>query len=192
MIDDSALPAQEKVEINEQVDRLATAFRENRISMEQWGEFMNNMAQSPLMTSLVASAVEQMYFAKSGLSAEEKEAGNITLQRFLRGIVDKKIDQRGIDAAMAHVATRRSNGGWEIRQNVSDPELRAFLDTAKSEADKAGIEATPPDFDPSEEFKRIVDEVMQQPSGEGEPQIEIPELEANPPESTPLPEVGKQ
>ena len=68
----------------------------------------------------------------------------------------------GIDAAMAHVATRQANGEWRLREQLSDAELRAFFTTAKGEADAAGVEAGPADFDPSDEFKRIVDQALGQ------------------------------
>lgn len=50
-----------------------------------------------------------------------------------------------------------------MRDRLSDADLRAFLTAAKAEADKAGIQDEPPNFDPSDEFKRIVDKAL----GEG-------------------------
>ena len=63
------------------------------------------------------------YFAQSGLSAEEKEQGNVALQRFIRGKIDEKIDDAGVDAAMAHIATRDANNNWELRDKFTDDQL---------------------------------------------------------------------
>ncbi len=140
---------------------------------------MRNLATSPLMTSFMVSAIDQAYFAKSGLSNEEKAAGKITLQRFVRGMIDESINGQAIDNAMMHVATKDSNGSWKIRQQLTDAELRAFLAAAKTEADKAGVPAEPVVFDPSDEFKRIIDEALAQPGAAVEP-APMPDESAEP------------
>jgi hypothetical protein len=170
-ITESQLPEEEKVEINAQVDRIANGFRDGKISMEQLGELMQKFANSPLMTSVMASVIDTQYLEKSGLTPEEKLEGKKTLRRYLRGVVDHKIDQQGIDAAMVHVADKKANGQWEIRKQLSDDDLKKFLETAKAEADKAGIADEPENFDPSDEVKRIVDEAL---GGGAAPPAEMP------------------
>src|SRR5262245_38527830 len=76
----SQLPAQEQQEIMVQVDRVAKAFREKAISGEHLGKLAERLVQSPLMSLMVTSTIEQHYFAKSGLSEEEKTEGRKTLQ----------------------------------------------------------------------------------------------------------------
>lgn len=159
----SDLPAQEKQEIMVQVDRVAKAFRERTISDERLASLFEQLAKSSLMTSMMASALDAQYIAKSGLSAEEKTAGRQALQRFIRGTIDGKINEAGVDAAMAHVATKDPGGEWKLREPISDADLRAFLDEAKKQADAAGIPEQIADVDPSEEFKRIVDEALGAP-----------------------------
>lgn len=161
-IDTSDLPPQEKGEVKVQVERVATAFRDGRISMEQAGTIMQKVMESPLMPSLVVAAVDKQYLERSGLSNEEKTEGRTSLKRFARGMVDKKIDEKGVDAVMAHVADRGSNGQWQLRKQVSDADLRAALTEAKKLADEAGIAAEPENFDPSDEFKRIIDESLKE------------------------------
>jgi len=159
----SQLPAVEQQEIMIQVDRVATAFREKKISLERLGELAQKLADSPVMSLIGASMIEKHYFAKSGLSEEEKTAGGQTLQRFIRGAIDEKINKAGIDAAMVHVADRE-HGQWELRKTLSDEELRAFLAEAKQQADAAGIPEQPAEIDPSDEIKKIVDHAL---AGEG-------------------------
>jgi hypothetical protein len=163
----SQLPAAEQQEIMVQVDRVATAFREKKISLERLGELAQKLADSPVLSLIGASMIESQYFAKSGLNAEEKTVGSQTLQRFIRGSIDGQIEQAGIDAAMDHVAERDSHGNWELRHTLTDEQLRAFLAEAKSQADAAGIPEQPAEFDPSKEIKTIVDEALgaQDPGG---------------------------
>ncbi len=159
-IDDSTMPPQEKGEVKVQVERVATALRDGRIGAAQAGAIFTKVMDSPLMPTLVVAAIGQHYFEQSKLSDEEKTEGRQTLNRFARAIIDKKVDKKGIDAVMMHIADRRSNGRWQFRPQVSDEELRAALAEAKSQADAAGIAAEPTDIDFSEEFKRIIDEEL--------------------------------
>jgi len=159
-IDTSDLPAAEKDEVKVQVKRIATGFRDGKISAEQLGTIVQKLAQSPLMPTFVVMAVDKQYFNRSGLSDEEKAQGRKDLKRFARGMIDGKIDQKGIDAIMSHIADRKPDGEWQLRQNVSDADLRAALAEAKSRADEAGIAEEPENVDPSDEFKRIIDEAL--------------------------------
>jgi hypothetical protein len=163
-ISSSHLPAQEQQEIMVEVDRVARGFREKTISGEQLGKLVEKLVQSPLMSLMVASTIDQQFFAKSGLSEEEKVQGRQIVQRFFRGAIDEKIGKAGIDAAMAHVADRDAQGRWKLRDALTDDELRAFLAEAKKQADAAGIPDQPADIDPSGEIKKIVDEALAAPA----------------------------
>ena len=92
-IDASQLPAEEKAEIKVQVKRVADAFRSGEMSGEQLGMIMQKIAESPLLPSLMVAAIDTAYIQKSGLTDEEKTAANETLQRFLRGMMEEKINQ---------------------------------------------------------------------------------------------------
>jgi hypothetical protein len=165
VISESQLPADEQQQVMVQVDRLGTAFRENKLSMEQVAKLSQMFADSPLIAVFGASILEKHYIAISGLSPEEKAASHQTLQRFIRGSIDEKITKQGIDAAMVHVATRKGGGDdWQLREKLTDQEIRAFLAEAKKQADEAGIPEQPADVDVSEEFKKIVDEALAAPA----------------------------
>jgi hypothetical protein len=159
-IDSSDLPPQEKLEVKEQVGRVAKGIRDKQISMEQAGRIVDKLVHSPLMPTLVVVTVGNRYFDRSGLSNDEKTAGQKSLKRFASGIVDHKIDEEGIDAVMKHVANRKPDNSWELRSRVSDAELRAALTEAKAQADAAGVPDDPPEIDPSDEVKRIIDESL--------------------------------
>ena len=159
-IDSSDLPIQEKGEVKVQVERVAQAIRDQKISMEQAQAIVEKLIESPLMPSIVVVGVEKHYFDRSKLSDDEKVAGRKSLKRFARGIADEKIDEDGFDAVMKHMADRSGDGEWQLRSSVSDDELRAALNEAKSQADAADIPDKPEDFDPSDEVRRIIDESL--------------------------------
>jgi hypothetical protein len=162
-IDASDLPAREKVEVKEQVDRVAKAFGEGKISNDQASAIIKKLVESPLMPSFVVMAVERNYFDHSKLSDEEKVEGRTTLKRFARGIFDDKIKDNGIDKVMAHIADPKPGGQWRFRSSVSDDDLRAALSEAKAQADAAEIPPEPENIDPSDEVKRIIDEGLNAP-----------------------------
>lgn len=162
-IDASELPPAEKAEIKAQVDRLSDEFRDGKLSAQQVGRIIERLATSPLMAIIVMPAIEKQYFDKSGLSVEEKAEGKRSLQRFWRGLIDGKIKPESVDLVMIHIADQAPDGGWRLRQRVSDDDLRAALDEAKSLADEADVPAEPEEFDPSEEFRKAIDEALKAP-----------------------------
>jgi hypothetical protein len=164
-VEQSDLPPQEKIEVKEQVDRVGAAFRDGRISMDQAFIIIEKVTKSPLMPALVVSAMDIHYIERSGLSGEEKKEGRVSLERFTRGTIQGKIPKEGLDKVMVHVADQRERGEWRLRQKVSDADLRLALNEAKVQADAAQIPAEAESFDPSDEFKRIIDEALEEGMG---------------------------
>ena len=162
-INEMDLPEQEKGQMKAEVDRVVVALREGRISQEQLGRLLERMMQSPLVTTMMVTVIEREYLARSGLSDEEKAQARPTLQRFIRGSFDQKINEQETDAVLAHVSERGPDGQWELKDRVSDDELRAFLAAAKEAADKAGVPDQPEAIDPSDELRRIIDEALAEP-----------------------------
>jgi hypothetical protein len=159
----SHLPPEEQQEIMVQVDRVAQAFQNDEITGEQAERLAELMFDSPFLSMIEVTTVEDHYFSKSGLSQKEQIAGRQIIQRFVRGAIDKQINQDGIDAAMSHIAFRHDPGPddhWTIRDTLTDDQLRAFLAEATQRADAAGIPDQPTDIDPSEEVKKIVDQAL--------------------------------
>ncbi len=165
---ESGLPEEEQAEVREQVDRLAEGFRTGDIDGEQLFSIFEQLVESPLFSSMLVTAVERGYLDESGLTDEEKAEGRVTLRRFIRGMVDEKIDESGFDQVMGHIADKRPDGGWEMRPKATDEELRSLLATAKKLADEAEVAAEPEEVDPSDELKRIIDAALLGAPGPGE------------------------
>jgi hypothetical protein len=178
-IDEADLPQQEKDEIKVQVERVADGFRNNRISNDQMRVMFQELTESPIFSTIAVYTAEAKYLDPSGLPDEEKAEARITIQRFVRGAVEGTIEQHSIDAALQHVADWKGDDGWQLRESVTDAELRAFLAVAKTEADKANVPEEPVEFDASDEIKRIIDKAMgeqlaEEPLGPEAPQAEPP------------------
>jgi hypothetical protein len=154
------LPEEEKQELGVEVDRLADAVGEGRLSTAQIETIVKAVFRSPLAGGIVVAVADAKYFSVSGLTEEERAAGRITLRRFTAGAVDGSIPEQQREAVLAQVAVRGEGDTWRMRDALTDEELRKFLTDAQAAADAAEVEAEPPQVDLSDELKRIVDEAL--------------------------------
>jgi hypothetical protein len=162
-IRESNLDEQEKEAVVVQVDRLVERYKSGDITLEQLGRVMEELAQSPLMGVLVMVSVDAQYIQPSGLSADEKEQAQRTMQRVLRGFLEEKIRQEELEEAMDFVMDRREDGSRDMKDSVSDDDLRAFLSQLKERADAAEIPDEPFEVDISEEFGQAVERALAEP-----------------------------
>jgi len=160
MLEASELPDQEQAEIKVQLTRVTDAFREGQLSGEQTAELLQQLTESPLMATLMVGVADAEYLSQSGLTEDEKVEGRQSLGRFVRGFTNEQIDEQAFDEVMVHIADRGPNGDWILRDEVSDDDLRAFLVAVKTKADEAEIPLEVETVDPSEEFRRIIDDVL--------------------------------
>ncbi len=158
-LDASNLPAEEKQEIRKELRRPLDALKAGELSIEQFEQLGNVLIESPLLPSLAVTVVETKYFLRSGLTPEEKSAGKIALRRFVHGAIKEKIDDPAIERVLSHVADRNGDE-WKFRDKVTDDELRDLIISAEQESDKAGIPENVEEIDPSDEIRKIIDQVM--------------------------------
>jgi hypothetical protein len=111
-------------------------------------------------------------------------------------VLDNDIPEASRDVTLQKMATKDAAGNWQLKQSVTDDELRAFLAAAKSDADAANIADQPEVVDPSEELKQIIDEALgaapagMPAAGEQLPgEMPLPQAGAEPQESAELQEV---
>jgi hypothetical protein len=169
MVADSGLGPDQKQAIAKQIDRVADGFKTGRLSVEQMRGIMEKITKSPLMASIMASAADKKYLANSGLTDAEKADGRKTVKRFASGVFNRKIDKQAMEAALAPISEEQSSGSVRLKQIVSDDELRAFLKEAKEQADKAGIAEQVESVDAAGEFKKVVDEALNEDKSEPAP-----------------------
>ena len=165
-IEQSDLPEAEKAEMMEQLDRITTVMKEQKLTEPQLEALRDQLRKSPLFATIIAGAIEKKYFDGSGLSDEKKEEGRLSLKRCMQGLMNGSIEESGFDEAIAHIGDQNGENGWKLRDKVSDEELRAFLAKLKELADEAEIPEEVEDVDPSDELKKIIDAVLEPTSVE--------------------------
>lgn len=176
-INESQMPADQKQRLISQIDQLGDDFANNNLTMEELGTIMERLVQSPVFQMGMVYFFEQQYVQKSGLTADEKAEARLTLERVARGMHEKTITQSEFETVTAPIMTTDASGDKQLKETLTDDELRAFLADAKKLADEKQIPNEPYKVDMASEFERIVQQVR---SGQTLPDAESSEpLPAN-------------
>ncbi len=148
----SSLPQDQKDRINARVNSFADDFKGGKIKLEQLEPVFKEFAEGPLFPLALIFAVDEQHIKNAALTDDEKKNGRRQLDRFVRGVYEKKIAGTAINDVLAPVSTPRPNGAPEIKKSVTAEELKQFFANAKTRADDAKV--------PDEDFKlNIADEV---------------------------------
>ena len=161
-VDQSQIPPEGKERIRKRLDGLADDFKAGRLSKEQIGKIIEKVVQSPLIVVAVVTSAETQYVKPSGLSEDDKQAAHRTLERLGRGIFERKIAPDQQDEVMQKVMQENGENRKQLKQKMTDDEVRAFLAKAKEAADKAEIPDEPFEIDIAAEFEKAIDTALQQ------------------------------
>lgn len=159
-ISKSSLPAEDKARILKRINELADDFKSGKVSTEQMGKVMEQIAQSPLLPLGLVMAADEKYVKPSGLTDEDKEAGRRTLQRLARGVFEKSIPQSGLQEVMKLAMEPQPGGGERIKERLTDDELKAFLEKAKEKADAASVPDEPFEVNIADELEKAIDKAL--------------------------------
>jgi hypothetical protein len=161
-IEESDLPEDEKLAIRQQVERVAQAFEDDRISVEQLGRIMQDLVEAKIWGLAVVQGIEAKYIEPSGLTDEEKAEGKKTISRVLRGAVEGSISDAEIETLSSHFLSTPAgaDGPRQLKENLTDEELRAMLTDARELADSKDIPEEEFEFRFSERIREIVDQAL--------------------------------
>jgi len=176
VVNESELPAEEKTEVIEQVDRLANAYKERKINQADLERVLTELQDSPAMTALALYGIDQAYLEGAELPEAEIAAGRRTFQRVLRGVYEGKISEDNLYALLPQedfaMHIEEDNGNGKLNQEditlvgnvagdeVSPDELRLTLAKLKVAADNAQIPDEPFQLDIGDEVKKLVDRAL--------------------------------
>ncbi|MEZ6241905.1 MAG: hypothetical protein R3B57_02580 [Phycisphaerales bacterium] len=168
-VEKSDLPDEEKAQVTAQIDSLATEFKNGNLTVEQMGEIFKALMESPLVPAAIVYGARTEYLNPSGLSDEEKEAGELALSRLSYGVSTKEIPTKTVEAVFEPIKTASATGkgvhinNKDLRLNLKPPEectdeeLREVIANAAEAADAAGVPETPPAIDVSDEIQKAID-----------------------------------
>jgi hypothetical protein len=151
------LPAEQEMQIVKRIESVREEYKAGNISKERIALLGQQLVNSPVFHCALFRLASNKYVAPSGLSEEEKAEANRTLERLARGVFEKKITGTDLDRA---VSPLRDDDG-DIREQISDEDLRAFMVLAKREVEKADIPDEEFNIDIAAEFNKTVDRILE-------------------------------
>ncbi|MFM9965705.1 MAG: hypothetical protein ACKV2Q_31360 [Planctomycetaceae bacterium] len=156
----STLAAEDKARVLKRINQLADDFKDGKVSQEQLGKVIEEIAKSPLLPISLLMMADEKYIKPSGLSSDDQEAGRRTLQRFARGAFEKSIADSDVNEVMKLLTERQADGSEKLKERLTDAELEAFLDKAQEKADAANVPDEPFEVNIADELDKAIDNVL--------------------------------
>ncbi len=160
LLAESTMAEDQKQAITAEIDALATDFKEGRVGFEEIGRVFETLSKSPLLPLAGVQAAKEKYIDRSDMTSEQKAAAERSLQRFARGIYDKKITpaEDQITDAIKPIVRLKPGNQWEFKENPTRQEIDQFIANCKAKADEAQIPDEPFQVDFAAELKKVIAE----------------------------------
>jgi len=101
-------------------------------------------------------AVRTKYIEPSNMTTEEKAEAILTVQRYARGVYERKISTDELERDAEPIAHRKTEHNWELKENPTRMEIDLFLANAKTKADALNIPNEPFDLNIAEELRKAI------------------------------------
>ena len=162
VITESGLPQDQKSQILAEVQKLGDDFKDGKVTVTQLTQVMHEISDSPLLPLAGIQVARQKYIEPSDMKPDEKAAADRAVQRFARGVYEKKITpaQNAIDDAIKPITTLKPDGRWELKAKPTRQELDQFIANVKAKADEAKIPDEPYDLNIALELKKAIDRAL--------------------------------
>lgn len=159
LINGSDIPEEEKADVIRIISQLKEDYLAQEISIAELGLVLEAIGTCPALPIGLVVQFEQSYVVPSGLSAEEKMAAGLHLNRLARGLSDGRIDWSVSEQLLAPISDPGEDGKRHLRSPglVSDHEILGVLVTAKNFADEAEISEEMIEIDISDEFLKSLE-----------------------------------
>lgn len=147
MVDDLDLPAEQKISIKQNLNRVADAFQERRISYTQFTTIFEKLADGPFFDLVVVEAARHQYGVLHPQMDAEREETMLVLDRLARGISEGTIPREQLEKLRRLVQDLNEEQD-DGSKAVTEAELKSFIDAARKVVEAANIPAEPftPDF----------------------------------------------
>ncbi|MFM9996715.1 MAG: hypothetical protein ACKVU4_13060 [Phycisphaerales bacterium] len=158
VLKESNLAEDQKQAITAEIETLTKDFEAGRVSFDDLRRVGEEIESSPLIPLAGVQLAKEKYIDGSVMSAEEKAASERTLQRFARGVHERKITpaEEKITDAIKPIVRLKPGNNWELKDNPTRLELDQFLANCKAEADAAQIPDEPFVIDFAAELRKII------------------------------------
>jgi tellurite resistance protein len=156
LIKDAGLPDDQRERILADIKQLGDDFKTGKITTEQLTRVVKTVSESPLVPLAGVQVARHQYIEPSDMTEAEKSAAVLTVQRFARGVFEKKIPKEAVDDVVKPIADLRQNGRWRLKEKPTRMELEQFIENCKAKADAAMIPNEPFDVNIAEELSKAI------------------------------------
>lgn len=156
IIKESGLPEDQKQTILSDIKNLGEDFKTGRVSMQEMARILDSVQKGPLIPLAAVQTVRQKYIEPSNMTAEEKAVAMLTVQRYARGVYEKKIPKEDLEDTVKPIAELHGTSNWTLKDNPTRMEIDQFLANAKAKADAADIPNEPYDLNIAEELRKAI------------------------------------
>lgn len=160
MVDASTIPDDQKTHIKTRMDTVFNDWKAEKITGEQLGKVMDEIAKGPVLNMAMVGMVNMKYVEPSALTKEEKAAADIALQRFARGVFEKSIPQSEVETVLGMIRRTDTPGQNQFKETLTPDELKKLIDHVKDQADKAKVPDEPFKVDYASEIDKAIDAAL--------------------------------
>jgi hypothetical protein len=156
IVRESGLPDEQREDILTEIRQLGDDFKTGKISTEELGRVAKAIAESPLIPLAGIQAAREKYIEPSNMTQAQKAAGILSLQRFARGVHERKISKEIVDDVIKPITELQPNGRWRLKEHPTQLEIEQLIENAKARADEAMIPDEPFDLNIADELRKAI------------------------------------
>jgi len=166
------LDAKEEEEILAPVRELAEQLKAGDVSLVQSGAIAKSVMEGPVVHALICKVAEAKYLKTSTLPQEELGAAMTTANRFMQAMIAKKVPDDTVNQIREIIAVRvgethsvhvgtsgtssSSNEQWQLKDKLTDDEIRQAVTIMQQAADGAGIGPDKVEIKIGEELRKAI------------------------------------
>jgi len=156
LIRDSGLPDDQREKILADIRQLGDDFKTGKISTEELSRVVKTVSESPLVPLAGVQVARHQYIEPSDMTEAEKSSAILSVQRFARGVYERKIPKNAVDDVVKPIADLRQNGRWRLKEHPTRMELDQFIQNCKARADEAMVPNEAFDVNIAEELGKAI------------------------------------
>jgi len=157
IVQDSGLPDDQKTSILSDIKQLGEDYKSGKVSTEELARVAQTISDSPLIPLAGVQYAREKYIEPSEMTQKEKGEAILALQRFARGVYEKKIPKDTVEDITKPVSeVNQANGRRKMKDNPTRMEIDQFVANAKASADAAMIPNEPFDLNIADELKKAI------------------------------------
>lgn len=172
-LDATSLPQDQKDRIITKFEAVSNDWRDGKIDMPQLARVMDTLGQGPFVPLALVYAADAKYIKVSKIPEDEKVAARLALDRFARGIVEKTIPADETKRLMTYIEVSGTSN-HQIKNVLTDEELRKFIAAAKAKADEAKVPEEPYTVNLADELDKAINQALTSTAPIAPPPIAAP------------------